>query len=260
MSIFALRNLNWLCILTLIEINAVYASEPIKRQQEEGSFYPMVQTHVLDFRPLGLPVKHGYAFFIGSKSFNGKERVTVRTPEGFALPDLNTELRVLSNFQSHGMWGQNDEERSLSACNGALKKGTYTFDIESAGAKKISTQLEFTPKYIEPVSGIVIKDTESFAKVNWNRVKNANCYLVCVLAETYKDLLKDLIPVSTALHGNNYIEIEKRSLKPGRYRVAVRANHLWDSGTAFWAIDAESWAISLRKFDVLTEINNVDSE
>ncbi len=211
-----------------------------------AQFFPMIQTHSFEMEPF-LKNTQGYAFFISSPMFSGKEVITVKAPADTLLPDINMKDRVLNQY-SERRWHISDQDRVFSAQGGALPEGTYTFEIKTE-TEKYTLDFDYKKFFLKPAKNIFVNDLGSNVDITWQSDLNSNTAWPFVFPVSTKNILKDLIAVSSVMHIGNKHNFDKINLKPGRYKVAIRSNKLWERGT-FWGFQSEAWAISSQEFIV----------
>lgn len=189
----------------------------------------------------------GYAFFISSEQFTGRESVTVTAPAPGILPDIGTASRVLNQY-SGKQWYISDQERILSAQGGALQEGEYVFEIRSDS--DISRVIvPYQSSFLDPSQNIQIQDSNLNVNLSWSADPRAHTFWIFVFPADTKNILRDLIAVSSVMHTGNHHQFLKSGLKPGRYKAAIRSNQLWEGGL-FWGLQSEAWGISSDEFSV----------
>lgn len=211
-----------------------------------AQFFPMIQTHTMEMEPY-LKNCQGYAFFVSSPRFSGKEVVTVTAPENTLLPDIGTRGRVLTQY-SGKQWYISDQERIVSAQGGSLAEGTYTISIQTETQTHIAS-VDYEKSFLSVPQNIHLKDLGSHIDLNWTSDPKSNTSWIFAFPVDTKDILNDLIAVSSVMHVGDSYRFEKSVLKPGIYKIAIRSNQLWEGGT-FWGIQSEAWAISSQEFVV----------
>lgn len=209
-------------------------------------YYPFVQTHAFQMEPY-LKNCRGYAFFIYSAIFSGKEIVTVNSPKDALLPDTKTNDRVLNQY-STGQWYISDNERISSATSGPLTEGAYTFNIQN-GAEISTISLNYSSSFLSPAKNISLKDLGASIEVSWNPDTKANSFWIFIFPSNTKNILQDLVAVSSVMHLGSHYTFQKASLGAGKYKLAIRSNQLWEDGP-YWGFKSEAWAISDVEFTV----------
>jgi hypothetical protein len=209
-------------------------------------YYPFIQTHTFQMEPY-LKNCQGYAFFIYSAFFSGKEIITVNSPKDVLFPDTKTNSRALDQY-SNGQWYLSDKERLSSATNGPLNEGTYFFNIQN-GAEIATIPLNYLSSFLSPVKNISLSDLGASIDVNWNSDSKANSFWIFIFPSNTKNILQDLIAVSSVMHLGNHYTFQKLSLNPGKYKIAIRSNQFWEGGT-YWGFKSEAWAISDAEFTI----------
>lgn len=209
--------------------------------------YPFVQTHTFQMEPY-LKNVQGYALFIAADEFTGNESVTVKAPENLLFPDTKTNERVLNQY-SGKQWYFSDKDRVISATNGPLPEGKYFFEIAINSDPIETITLNYKNYFLPPVKDIEIQNNGRTITSVWNAPSTADTFWVFVFPSETKDILKDLTPMTSVMHRKNHVTFRCSDLKPGRYKIAIRANEFWEGGT-FWGFKSESWAISAEEFTI----------
>lgn len=210
-----------------------------------AQFFPMIQTHNMKMAPY-LPDSQGYAFFISSSLFTGKEIVTVTAPKNTLLPDTGTNSRVLTQY-SGSQWYISDKDRITSAQGGPLSEGDYTFTVQSE--KTYEVVLNHKNAFLSVPQDIRISDLGPSVDVTWISDPRATTSWIFACPTDTKNILKDLIAISSVMHLGDSHSFEKNLLKPGKYKIAIRSNQFWEGGT-FWGLQSEAWSISAQEFEV----------
>lgn len=211
-----------------------------------AQFFPMIQTHTMKMEPY-LRDSQGYAFFISSLTFSGKEIITITAPENSILPDIGTKSRVLTQY-SGKQWYISDQDRIISAQGGPLPLGEYAFSINTE-QKIYEVVLDYKSSFLSVPQNIRLNDLGLYIDLNWVSDPKANTSWIFAFPTDTKNLLTDLIAISSVMHVGDSYRFEKSVLKPGRYKVAIRTNQLWEGGT-FWGLQSEAWSISSQEFEV----------
>jgi len=215
-----------------------------------AQYFPYIQTHKFELEPY-VPRSHGYAAFIASSAFDGSEKVDFISMNGTLFPDIPSAKRTLTAFSS-GNWYMVDQERITSATSGSLPDGKYRFEISRKDRPSIQIELNHTNFFLRAADSFQVFDHGELVEAHWQADPQANSFWVFVFPTDTKDILRDLIPVSSVLHLKTSLQMPKAHLPPGEYKFAVRSNRLWEGGTN-WGIDAESWGASQTGFRVQSQ-------
>ena len=212
----------------------------------EFEFYPFIQTHTFEVEPF-LKRTQGYAPFIASLAFSGKEQVNVVAAAGKRFPDTDLSERRLDEF-SNGKWFLSDSDRVASATSGPLERGKYLFRIE--GLEGISSvEFDFHPQFLEPVNQVNLQDGDEVIKVSWVEPPGADNYWLFAIPANANRFIENLVPVTENLTKGHSAALKKAGLARGTYRIAIRANQMWRR-PPFKGFISESWSLSSGEFNV----------